>query len=94
MTPNDDGTAVLTFLEGGNNTVTVTAPDGKKGLARIRTISPVESIALERKGKALPGKTVTYKVRFEPDNGIIKDVKWSIDSGKMSLSSMKRVRLP
>ena len=82
VTPNDDGTAVLTFLEGGNNSATVTAPDGTKGLVRIRTVSPVESIALERKGKALPGKTVTYKVRFEPDKGIIKDVEWSIDVGE------------
>ena len=73
---------MLTFLEGGNNSATVIAPDGAKGLVRIRTVSPVESIALERKGSAVPGKKVTYKVKFEPDKGILKDVEWSIDVGE------------
>jgi len=79
VTPGEDGTAVLTFLNGGNNSATVTAPDGTKGLVRIRTVTPVESIRMEKKGKAIPGKKVTYIVRFEPDKLIVKDVEWSID---------------
>ena len=80
--PKDDGTAVLTFLRGGNNTVTVTAPDGATGRVRIRTVTPVRNLKIERKGNAKPGRQVTYKAKVEPKIGTVQDVVWTIDGGE------------
>ena len=82
VTPSDDGTAVLTCLGEGNNSVRVTAPDGRKTAVMIRTVSAVESVKMKRQGKLTPGTMVIYTPIFTPATGILKDVKWTLDVGE------------
>jgi hypothetical protein len=60
----------------------VTASDGTKGQVRVRTVTPAESIKIERKGSATPGRKVTYKAKIEPKTGTVRDVEWTIDVGE------------
>ena len=79
ITPAGDGTALLTCLGDGSNSVQVTAPDGRKAEIKIKSFEAVKSLALKISGNPKPGGNVACRTAFTPERDILKDVKWSLD---------------